>query len=61
MRALVYLDAGSGSIILQALLGGGAGLAIFVKMFGRKILRAVGLRKPPSGEQEPESDHPVSA
>jgi hypothetical protein len=34
---LAYLDAGSGSMILQALLGGAAGLFVAVKMFGVRI------------------------
>jgi hypothetical protein len=35
---LAYLDPGSGSMLLQALLGGIAGLAVAFKMFGRRIL-----------------------
>ena len=34
---LAYLDPGSGSMILQALLGGVAGLFVAVKMFGVRI------------------------
>jgi len=33
-----YLDPGSGSVILQALLGGVAGLAVALKLFGRRVL-----------------------
>lgn len=32
-----YLDPGSGSMILQAILGGAAGLAVGIKMFGRRL------------------------
>ena len=35
---LGYLDPGTGSVILQALLGGLAGLAVALKLFGRRIL-----------------------
>jgi hypothetical protein len=34
---LAYLDPGSGSMILQALLGGVAGLFVAIKMFGVRI------------------------
>ena len=32
-----YLDAGTGSILLQGLLGGVAGIAVVLKLFGRRI------------------------
>ena len=35
---LGYLDPGSGSMILQALLGGVAGFFVALKMFGRRML-----------------------
>ena len=35
---VAYLDPGSGSMLLQALLGGIAGLAVTFKMFGKRIL-----------------------
>ncbi len=34
---LGYLDAGSGSMILQAILGGTAGLIVALKMFGTRV------------------------
>jgi hypothetical protein len=37
-QTLAYLDPGSGSMLLQALLGGIAGLAVTFKMFGSRIL-----------------------
>jgi hypothetical protein len=38
MDALVaYLDPGSGSMILQAILGGVAGFLVALKMFGRRV------------------------
>lgn len=33
-----YLDPGSGSMLIQLLLGGAAGLAVIVKLFWRRIL-----------------------
>ena len=35
---LAYLDPGSGSMILQAILGGIAGVLVALKMFGRRLL-----------------------
>lgn len=37
MSILGYLDAGSGSMILQAILGGTAGLLVALKMFGKRV------------------------
>ena len=34
---MAYLDPGSGSMILQAVLGGVAGLVVALKMFGRRL------------------------
>jgi len=36
---LAYIDPGTGSILLQALLGGIAGLAVFLKTTGRRLFR----------------------
>ena len=35
---IAYLDPGTGSIVLQVVVGGFAGLAVFFKMFGRKLM-----------------------
>ena len=35
---LAYLDANSGSIIVAALAGGLAGIAVLLKMFGHRVL-----------------------
>jgi hypothetical protein len=32
-----YLDPGSGSMVLQAILGGVAGFAVAIKMFGKRM------------------------
>ncbi len=34
---LAYLDAASGSMIVQAILAGAAGAAVFLKLFWRRI------------------------
>jgi hypothetical protein len=36
--AQAYLDPGSGSMLIQLLLGGFAGLAVIIKLFWRRIL-----------------------
>ena len=46
-----YLDPGSGSMMLQLLLGGFAGLGVILKLYWTKILTALGLRR----EAEPAS------
>jgi hypothetical protein len=35
---IAYLDPGTGSIVLQVIVGGFAGLAVFFKMFGRRLM-----------------------
>jgi len=39
MQLLAYLDPGSGSMLLQVLLGGVAGVAVAIKMFGKRVWR----------------------
>ena len=48
MRFFAYLDPGTGTIIVQAILGGAAGVAVLFKTFGRKFSR-----KPKIEEVEP--------
>lgn len=43
--AYAYLDAGTGSIIMQILLGGLAGLAVVLRLFWRHVLRFLGINK----------------
>jgi hypothetical protein len=38
MRVFAYLDPGSGSMLLQMLLGGIAGVAVSIKLFGKRLL-----------------------
>jgi hypothetical protein len=46
MHLLAYLDAGSGSIILQTVIGGFAAAAVALKLFWRRILTFLRIRKP---------------
>jgi hypothetical protein len=41
MRLFAYLDPGSGSMLLQMLLGGIAGVAVSIKMFGKRVFRVL--------------------
>jgi len=43
--AFAYLDAGSGSMIMQILLGGLAGIAVILKLFWRRILAIFGINR----------------
>ena len=43
--AHAYLDPGSGSIILQALIAGLAAGAVFIKIYWHKLLVLLGIRK----------------
>jgi len=40
-----YLDAGSGSMLIQIILGGAAGLVVILKLFWRRILDVLGIAK----------------
>jgi len=51
--AHAYLDPGSGSMFLQLLLGGVAGVALAVKLYWHKILGILGLEKKQDDETPP--------
>lgn len=38
MTHLAYLDAGSGSLIVQAVVGGAAGAAVAAKLYWRRLI-----------------------
>ena len=42
--AHAYLDPGSGSMVLQVILGGVAGLLLAIKIFWRRILQVFGIK-----------------
>lgn len=44
-EAHAYLDAGTGSMIMQLILGGLAGLAVILKLFWHRILGIFGIKK----------------
>ncbi len=46
MSVLAYLDPGSGSVLLQALLGGVAALAITGKLWWARLLMFLRIRRP---------------
>lgn len=51
---LGYIDAGTGSLILQTVLGGAAGLAVFFKTVGRRFFRSgAGSEEPASASEIP--------
>jgi hypothetical protein len=49
---LAYLDPGSGSVLLQLLLGGAAAAAVTVKLSWRRLLVFLRLRKPDEDDAE---------
>ena len=57
-----YLDGGTGSMILQLLLGGMAGLGIGVRLYWGRLLEAFGLRSDRTGANpmDPTPDSPAS-
>lgn len=55
-EAHAYLDAGTGSMLLQILLGGFAGLAIAGKLYWHRLLTAIGLRREPADDKPASED-----
>ncbi len=52
---LAYIDAASGSMLLQIILGGTAAVAVALKMWWRRVLRFLHIRKPDDEPAEPVS------
>jgi hypothetical protein len=52
MRVFAYLDPGSGSVLLQALLGGFAAVLVSIKMFGKRVFRTLVFWKRHDDESE---------
>jgi hypothetical protein len=50
-----YLDAGSGSMIVQLLLGGFAAVVVTIKLWWRRVLRFLRLRPAEPAESEASS------
>ena len=58
LSTFAYLDPGSGSIILQVILGGAAALAVTAKLWWGRLLRLLRIRRP---EDERESQTELAA
>ena len=64
MRAVAYLDANSGSLIVSAIAAGGAGVAVAAKMgmqrlkkpFGRRTTEEAPTEEAPASDTEPVSE-----
>lgn len=55
-EAHAYLDGGTGSMLLQVLLGGIAGLAIAAKLYWYRFLSLLGIKSNSEGTAETESE-----
>jgi outer membrane lipoprotein SlyB len=58
---LAYLDAGSGSMILQLLLGGVAAIGVALKMYWNRVLRLLRIRKDDPSEAIEVQEHEQAA
>lgn len=47
---LLYIDPGTGSIVLQAIIASVVGAAVAVKLFWHRILKFLGIRKDTKGD-----------
>lgn len=54
--AHAYLDPGSGSMLLQVILGGLAAVGVMLKLWWYKILRFLGIRKGELEDEEAEDE-----
>lgn len=50
--AFAYLDPGTGSMILQIILGGLAGAAVAIRMYWYKIMAMFGIKRKKSDDSE---------
>ncbi len=58
--AYAYLDAGSGSVLLQLLLGGAAGLIVALRLWWRNILTMLGFA-PKTPDDSDDGQHAASS
>lgn len=56
LAPLAYLDPGSGALIVQMLLAGVAGVVLFLKMQGRRVLSLFGLRRKDESEASEDAE-----
>jgi len=54
MPSPAYIDPGSGSMLLQILLGGVAAVGVTAKLTWRRLLRTLRIRKDDEPQQQPE-------
>ncbi len=54
--AAAYIDGGSGSLLLQLLLGGVAGLGVIVRLYWSRVTERFGRRPAPAALPAPESE-----
>lgn len=52
VTAFAYLDPGTGSMLLQVILGGVAAVAVALKLFWYRIIAFLGFKKKPSSEED---------
>jgi hypothetical protein len=60
MRVLAYLDPGTGSVVLQTILGGAAAVLVSIKMFGRRVFRTLAFWKRHDEAEQGESPEPAA-
>ncbi len=58
--AYAYLDPGTGSMVLQVLLGGAAGVALAGKLYWHRFLTLIG-KRPVVDDERPEGDVSVGS
>jgi hypothetical protein len=56
MHCLAYLDPGTGSMLLQILVGGVAAIGVTAKFYWRRVLRVLRIRKDEPRPVTPERD-----
>ncbi len=59
--AQAYLDPGSGSMLLQILLGGTAGLAVLLKLYWHRLLLVFGVPAKENAEENAEEETQAAA
>jgi hypothetical protein len=52
LTVFAYLDPGTGSMLLQVILGGIAAIGVALKLFWYKIIAFLGFKKKPASEEE---------
>jgi len=55
LPAYAYLDPGSGSLIIQSIIGAAAALGVTIKLYWHKIKLKVSGRKAPESEIDPQN------